>query len=814
MKLSPPPTPPSPEPVEPDQPRVETSATTPSEPPQVAAVNQPSLAWPAWFAGADLLLAALAVVLAFLVGSFVARNTDLWVHLAAGQRLMTGEYRLGTDPFSYSAAERVWVNHSLLYDAGFYLLFRADPTGAVLVAVKALLAALAFGLLLSLRRPGHSLWPWAIVAVVAVLAAAPRLTLTPLVGSVFLLAVTLVLIFRLPHRPNSWRFPIAIGITFWLWAMVDDWFLIGPVTLALVLIGELAQRMLTGPSSTEGDAQPLGAVPDTSTLAKALGIGIVACMLNPHHVRVWELPFELTGPDSLKADMRFTQLLMSPLDAEYRDTIQLGRMMGYNLNGLAYVVLLLSGMLVLGLGAGRLRFAHLALWVGFAILSLLSIYAIPFFAVASVPVIASQLNAVSANLRLKSWGDPTTRFVLVGSASGRIIVLVAVIAVCVLAWPGWVHPMSDNPAFARRVAWGIYQDGGMVRAAEQLETWRKEGRLPADARGLITTTDLANYCAWFAPSEKVFVNGRYNHHRAELPDYLAFRKGFRLVKGDDALDMKQMDEKFRQLGLEYVAVSAPGGGSQTPTRRTAMVMWVDPDRWSPWYLNGRSMISGWRSSPSVAKPTFESLRLDPLALAFGPRAERLDPGRVKQAPPVMGWEQEFIRGVNISPPGADEAIGWTQYGSIRSMLIENKRFAVRLALAFADQVGGGGGSIGYFSQLVAEEMTDERPEADELAAIPFLALRAAHRAIAVDPDHPDGYFALAVALSIRSLDITEEERVIARVTALRQFLRGFRRPNGTRPVRSSERPPARRRNSSGSLWDATSPPFERWAFRA
>ena len=41
-------------------------------------------------------------------------------------------------------------------------------------------------------------------------------------------------------------------------------------------------------------------------------------------------------------------------------------------------------------------------------------------------------------------------------------------------------------------------------------------------------------------------------------------------------------------------------------------------------------------------------------LAFGPRTERLDPGQVKPVPPPMGWEQEFIRGMNISPPGADE----------------------------------------------------------------------------------------------------------------------------------------------------------------
>ena len=266
--------------------------------------------------------------------------------------------------------------------------------------------------------------------------------------------------------------------------MVDNWFFIGPLTLGLVLIGELAQRTMAGLTNSEGEDQPLGSGPDVPTLAKALAIGIIACMLNPHHVRVWELPFELVGAEGVQVDVRLRHLLISPLSAEYRESTQVGRMMGYNLNGLAYVVLFVGGGLVLGLGAGRLRFAQLALWVGFALLSLASVYAIPFFAAVAIPVIASQLNAHSARIHLKSWGDPKTRFVLVGSASGRVITLVAAAVVCVVAWPGWVHPYSGDPAFARRVAWGIHQDGGMVRAAEQLEAWRKDGSLPAEAQGV------------------------------------------------------------------------------------------------------------------------------------------------------------------------------------------------------------------------------------------------------------------------------------------------------------------------------------------
>ena len=771
VKLSAPPSPPpTPEQPEPGQPNSEAGAQSPSPP---APENAPAaLTWPAWFAGADFLLAALAMVLAFLLASFVARNSDVWVHLAAGQRLLSGDYRPGTDPFSYSAADRAWVNHSLLYDVGTYVLFRADPTGAMLVVVKALAIALAFGLLLSLRRPGHALWPWAAVGIVAALAAAPRFHLSPLVGSILLLAVTLVLVFRMPHRPNSWRFPIAIGITFWIWAMVDSWFFIGPLALGLILIGELAQRMMVGPSSTDDEGHPLGNGPDPSTLAKALALGVIACMFNPHHVRIWELPFELVGVEGASGDIRFKQILMSPLNAEYSKSDQVGRTMGYNLNGLAYVLLFVGGGLALGLGAGRLRFAHLALWVGFALLSLASIYAIPFFAVVSVPLIAAQLNTLSARVGLKSWGDPRTRFILLGSASGRVITLVAAVVVCVLAWPGWAHPSSGDPAFARRVAWGIHRDGGYVLAAEQLEAWRKNGSLPPEARGLIVTTELANYCAWFAPSEKVFMNARYNHHRAELPQYLTFRKDLELIKSDDAPNQKQLDESLRNLGIEYVAVSAgPGDGTRLQTRGAAVLMWVNTQRWSPWYLNGRSMIAGWRGAPGAEKPTFNSLRLDPIAQAFGPGVERLEPGQVKPIPPQMGWEREFIRGVNPSPAGADEALGWIWYGEIRAGLVEAKLQAVHIALILIDRTVSPGATIRYFSRHIAQSLTGEMPEVDELTAIPFLALRAARRAIAADPDHPDGYLTLSYAFADPSLGMSEDERVLARVTALRQFLK-------------------------------------------
>ena len=233
----------------------------------------------------------------------------------------------------------------------------------------------------------------------------------------------------------------------------------------------------------------------------------MACMLNPHHVRVWELPFELVGVEGVQVDIRLRHMLISPLSAEYRESDPTGPHDGLQpeRTGLCACS---SWAAVWSSDWGRADCVSLTSpsGSGSRCLSLASVYAIPFFAAVSVPVIASQLNALSARVGLKSWGDPKTRFVLLGSASARVITLVAAAVICVLAWPGWVHPSSGDPAFARRVAWGIHRDGGYVRAAEQLEAWRKDGSLPAEARGLITTTELANYCAWFAPSEKVFMN--------------------------------------------------------------------------------------------------------------------------------------------------------------------------------------------------------------------------------------------------------------------------------------------------------------------
>src|SRR5262249_45556061 len=69
-------------------------------------------------------LTLLVLILAFLVASFLARNSDSWFHLATGQLLAQGRFSFGTDPFTYTTDKVYWAHHAWLFDLGLYELYR------------------------------------------------------------------------------------------------------------------------------------------------------------------------------------------------------------------------------------------------------------------------------------------------------------------------------------------------------------------------------------------------------------------------------------------------------------------------------------------------------------------------------------------------------------------------------------------------------------------------------------------------------------------------------------------------------------------
>src|SRR5262245_858669 len=122
----------------------------PLPPPKTQPVGPVTADWRAYALrrlDAGLVIAALG--LAFLLASFAVKNSDFWMHLAAGRLVAQGNIPNGQDPFAYTTEGVYWANHAWLFDLGLYGLYQLG--GPVVVAVKALLVVALAAVMLAIR---------------------------------------------------------------------------------------------------------------------------------------------------------------------------------------------------------------------------------------------------------------------------------------------------------------------------------------------------------------------------------------------------------------------------------------------------------------------------------------------------------------------------------------------------------------------------------------------------------------------------------------------------------------------------------------
>ena len=754
------------------------AAAAPAEGPP--APTGPRLAtWPEWFAAVDVVLALVGVVLAFLLASFAARNSDLWLHLAGGRLVAEGKLSLGTDPLSFADPERPWVRTTWLFDLAAYLAYKADPTGVTLVGVKAAVFAAAFALFAFLRRPGHSLWPWAVLGVLAALAAAPYALLRPAVASVLLLSLTMVLIARLPWRAGSWREPLILAGVFALWANVDAWFFLGPLALACVLVGELAQRQLFGPPVAD-PADPFPAAPPVGALAKALGLGVAACLLNPFLLAGLAkdpgealsqlLPVEIAGglPAGASESYDLIGLTLTPLNAQFLSQESLGN----GVNGYSYAALLVAGVAALVLGFGRLRVGHVLLWLAFAGLSLLHVRLIPYFAVAVAPIVAGHVNGLSARLTLGRASDPKTRILLTACGLGRVVCVVLAALMLLATYPGWLHPQSSARSAQNRLDWALVPEAGLERSAKLVASLRGGGAIPDGARGLNVSADFGNYLAWHAPAERAFVNGRYPFHRRELADLVAARQGVGSRRGpaEAAARSNELNRVVAERQADYLVVAGPTGqrsDAQSGQRTDAVAVLelaFDDARWVLWHLDGRCAVLGRLTGDAAADDRARALQFDAARLAFGPGLPPLP--AVKALPPAPAPEEtaeQFLDRPPAVPPETDDAATYRVYAEYARQRADGEYRRGAEAVLPARWALLGAGRPPLFRQRVAE---------DEFFAVPLLMVRAARQAIAANPSAAEPHALLIEAYGMPGAPVIDvslfdglNERELQTVTA-------------------------------------------------
>ncbi len=715
--------------------------------------------WPMWHSGVDLFLAMLVLATAFMVASHTARNSDQWTHYAVGRAIVKGQYTFGIDPLSFVTSTRTWVNHNWLLDVGSYFLYTADTTGATIVAVKAGLFMLAFGVLLFIRKPGQAWWPWVVVSALAVMAATPHTGLRPLVASAFFLAVTLYILLGREWKSGSWVNPIALGVLFCVWANSDSWFFLGPLCVLLVLIGEWLQAILAKGSPA---GIPIG------SLLKALGIGVVACMLNPHHVRVWQIPqeFGIGIPASVKTDQQFRLIALPTFDNFFLSRPELG----WNLNVAAFAVLLFVGGMLLALAYGRQRISHALLWVAFAFLALMHFRSILFFAIVAVPLLATAITELTNRITLGTVSNMNTRFMLLSSTVVRLLAIPVLLTFVAAAYPGWLHPLVSDPAYMNRVTWAVEPDAGLVRTVAIVDSWRDSGKLPDSYRGLILSPDLANHTAWFSTKEKVFANSRYGYHLPELEDWLKVRKALVNRTGVDETDPVALREICRKYDISYIVITDSRNPPRELDLRPVIELTQFNGGYSLWHIDGRVAVIG------ETQAIFAKLAFDPVRLAFDP-ANDANPLPEPTRPTTASVKSpEFLDAFFMPSPKvlSVDALDSTTYYSLANLSRQNQVqqhnyiWPESVAAAISPMVADLAVKTNQLGRLVTPP-----PPSDVSVAFQLLSIRAARRAIAANPDNPDSYLALARAAGpgfVGIPGIPEQERIEQNVAGLRRFL--------------------------------------------
>lgn len=391
-------------------------------------------------------------VFGLLLGSFPARNPELWGHLAAGRTLVHG------------AIDR--LSATWLYDVASYGLFQAAG-GAGLVAVKAaVLAALAFVLVRRSRTTGGWLVP-AACTVLAVLVVGNRALLAPATVSYLLLAAATQMAWRAAPAGSVWPGWRLVGL-FVVWGNLDRWFVLGLGVLALIEVG----RWLDERSGGRGLLRRLGVVAVLAAAAAA----------NPAHLAGFALPAEL-GWGSASARPAMT----SPFERAYLSAL------GGSPAALAYYPLLGLSLVSFLLVLPRRRWQWVLPWLGLAVLSAFQVRSAPFFAVVAGPVLAWNLQEFFARRGQASLLARPRRPI------GRAVAaLTGVLAVAFLAsaWPGWLQ----HPPFEPR-RWAVQPPAGLAQAAAAVCRGHAEGTWSPGTRTLHLSRDTAAAFAWFCPED-------------------------------------------------------------------------------------------------------------------------------------------------------------------------------------------------------------------------------------------------------------------------------------------------------------------------
>jgi hypothetical protein len=713
----------------------------------------------------DRILAGLFVLLAFLLASFPVTNADVWMHLKVGQMIVEGEYVFGVDPFSYTTEGIYWSNPGWSADVLIYSIFQVAG-GPGLVVFRSLIVVALVLVLLAVRRPRGSLFVSVFLVSLGVIALTPRLFLRPELFSLLFLGVTVHLLW-MPTRKTSAGFLHRIAsltpgrgwvwlpFLFLLWANLDQWVLLGLVTVALYWLGETLHE-LVGAVAFRREA--LTSV-ERKRLLWVLIASVVACFINPHHYHVFQIPGELWSPalELVTIYEPQSRVDVSPFDfSRYfvdsrRDQIWF-RPRGLSFAEWCYYPFLVLTAVSFLLNRKHWSWSRTLVWLAFFALSVWQARNIPFFAIVAAPLAVLNLHDW---LRARFGEMPTVekRWLALGQVA-RIVTLFAFVAMlCLLVFvryhePGLQRAGREAPLgiVHQRGApgWSILLDRSLEQSAKQLAEWRREQRLPGQSLAL-PFSEQPYYAAYFGPENRSFVDPRFKLHEEAMKDYYLVHSNLsKAGEGPAEARDAEWQDIFRRHNISHIVI-----GAQMEVRRTdpntkityayslASLLLTDRDRlgrkkWQQLdYSDGRTFVLAWTGSPHWEQ--LKRLKVDPEREAFR---------QAKETPPIRGLVdatmpspvRQWLAGeIRWRPLACDEMLWQIQFAQNEFSRVQREVFEAGLLSAPQFLATSLAGVPVPLLPAVTEQLT---------GAHALLAVRAGRRAIAENPLHDDSHFYL------------------------------------------------------------------------
>lgn len=512
--------------------------------------------------------AALSAVAAAVIATFDIYNTSIGWHLASGRWMLEHGRVLRSDPFTFTAFGTRWVDHEWLFQIVTAVLESLGGAPA-LVALRVVVAvALAVLLTRVAARSGMDRWAAALLAVLCVWGARPRLFVRPELATL-VLAVVAVALYLDRSRPIGRR-ALGLAAVTAVGANLHAGILIVPPILTALWLAEVAAAAVrrTGVRDV--------AVPGLTAIAAASA----APLLNPHGWRLYRVPIEISHLVGLPHIPNPEWISPGPADAP------------------ALWAAMVASVVVLAIGRER----DPVRWTLLAVLSALALrhvrnlglfFVLLPFVIAPTLARVRLLGQSHAGRRLPRWGAATAALLVAVSAA-----------------------ISPWPPFGVSWAADWYPD----RACDALE------RLGLGDRPMYNDVRFGGYLINRRyPQHRVFLDDRNEIHEPLLREIWAILQSSDVARWEALLERWDLDTALVRYHPP-VMVRTPDG---TPLgERGFSALWFPPERWALVWFDDTAMVLVRRSTADAElldRFEYRSFRPDDLQQLARELAE--DPGR-------------------------------------------------------------------------------------------------------------------------------------------------------------------------------------------